>query len=281
MVLASLVQTSKAAVWRVISVTRRLVELPRYFAKRVLRDAPFGERVVAALMKRRLLSGRSPALSSPADVGRYFDQAIADLKADGRDRLVYFEAGVYAGATLAEWSRRCAEADMPTTLFGADSFAGLPDSAGDDEGSWFAGEFYCPIAVTEWNLERLGVEPGSARLIKGWFDETLTPELAAEVGSVDVVMLDADTYLSTVPVLEFIEPLLPDRAWLVFDDWYSGGNFDPQTGGTHGEGVERAFAEWTDRPDFRWKIEEIGDYDLEFQKGKRRPAGHVVRLVAI
>lgn len=29
-------------------------------------------------------------------------------------------------------------------------------------------------------------------------------------GSVDVAMLDADTYMSTVPVLEFLSPLLAD-----------------------------------------------------------------------
>ena len=261
-------------------IVRRIIDRISQRTKRYLRDAPYGEQLVAMVMKRRLRSGRAPGLSTPEEVGAYFDRAIADLTADGADHLRYFEAGVYAGGSLAEWFRRCEAAGVQTTMFGADSFAGLPDSTSEDEGSWFPGEFYCPIEVTEWNIRRLGVPDEDVTLIKGWFDETLTSELAAEIGSVEVAMLDADTYLSTVPVLEFLEPLLADRAWLIFDDWYSGGNLDVETGGTLGIGVERAFAEWQKGTASKWQVEEIGDYDFEYEKGRRRPAGRVLRLDA-
>ncbi|MCP4226640.1 MAG: hypothetical protein GY773_25150 [Actinomycetia bacterium] len=218
-------------------------------------------------------------LSSPAEIGPFYEKAIADLTGEGATRINYFEAGVYAGNSMAAWSSRCEAAGVETTMVGADSFAGLPDSATKDEGSWFAGEFYCPIEVTQWNLERLGVPAENVRLVKGWFDESLSSELAAEVGSVDVAMLDADTYLSTVPVLNFLGPLLADRAWLIFDDWYSGGNLGAD-GETLGEGVERAFKEWLAGPGQRWTIEAIGDYQVEHKKGSYRMAGHVLRLDA-
>lgn len=269
----------KSSVWRCIGVGRRAVELPRLFTKRFLMNAPFGELLVVALMKRRLRSGKSPKLSSPAEISPFYDRAIAEFKADGIDHINYFEAGVYAGSSLAEWSSRCDEAGVATKMYGADSFAGLPDSTADDDSSWLPGEFYCPIDVTRWNLDRLGVPRGSVRLIKGWFDDTLTPELAADVGSVEVAMLDADTYASTVPVLDFLTPLLGDRAWLIFDDWYSGGNLAVD-GETLGQGVEQAFAEWRQGAGQRWDVEVIGDYELEYKAQKRRLAGHVVCLQA-
>lgn len=230
------------------------------------------------MMKQRLRAGKSPALSGSDEIGEYFDSAIADLAEARPEPLRYFEAGVYAGNSMATWYHRCQAADITTAMFGADSFAGLPDSANDDEASWFAGQFYCPLEVTQWNLRRLGVPADEVRLIKGWFDETLTPSFADELGSVDVAMLDADTYMSTVPVLKFLGPLLADRAWLIFDDWYSGGNLDAETGKTLGIGVEQAFNEWHGNEGARWHAEPMGDYEFEMENGTRRLAGHVVRL---
>lgn len=263
---------------RGVAFGRRRVERVAQLIKRSLRDLPYGERLVVAVMKRRLREGRSSALSGSAEIGEYFDSAIIDLRNEGADPIGYFEAGVYAGNSLATWYNRCEAAGITTTMFGADSFAGLPESASDDEAAWFSGQFYCPLEVTEWNLRRLGVPLTDVRLIKGWFDESLVPSLAAEVGSVDVAMLDADTYASTAPVLKFLGPLLADRAWLIFDDWYSGGNFDESTGETRGIGVEQAFNEWHATEGSRWQVEPIGDYEFGAEGGKRRPAGHVMCL---
>lgn len=252
----------------------------RYHTKRYLRDAPLGELIVASVMKLRMRIGRSPGLSTSVEIAPYFDQAIADLTAKGTELLTYFEAGVYAGNSLALWSKRCEAAGVESTIFGADSFAGLPDSVVDDEGSWFPGAFYCPRRVTEWNLERQGVPMEDVRLIEGWFNQSLTPALATEIGTVHVAMIDADAYSSTVPVLQFLGPLLADRTWLIFDDWYSGGNLDAATGETLGTGVERAFEEWRTQDGFRWQVEPIGNYEFELGDGNRRLAGRVLRLDA-
>ncbi len=143
----------------------------RYHIKRFLRDTPLGDSIIAAVMKRGLRTGKSQGLSTPAELGRYLDQAIADLTADGGKQLTYFEAGVFAGDSLVVWSQRCDAAGVETSIYGADSFAGLPDSVAGDEGSWFPGSFYCPKAVTEWNLERKGLSKDRVRLIEGWFDQ--------------------------------------------------------------------------------------------------------------
>ncbi len=91
-------------------------------------------------------------------------------------------------------------------------------------------------------------------------------------------MLDADAYSSTVPVLAFLGPLLADRAWLIFDDWFSGGNLDPVTQGGLGTGVERAFDEWLAEQPCGWEVERSGTYSLSRGGQSPRPAGMVLRL---
>jgi O-methyltransferase len=54
-----------------------------------------------------------------------------------------------------------------------------------------------------------------------------------------IVWLDADLYSSTVPVLNFITPLVQDGTVLVFDDWFS-------FRGSPFKGVQKAFYEWVE-----------------------------------
>jgi Macrocin-O-methyltransferase (TylF) len=162
--------------------------------------------------------------------------------------------------------------------WGVDSFEGLPDAVADDEGAWVPGDFFCPRSVTEWNLRRQGVDLNEVELVEGWFDDVLTPELGERVGGVDIAMLDADAYSSTVPVLTFLGPLLADRAWLIFDDWFSGGNLDPVTQTGRGTGVERAFDEWLATQPCGWEVEQSATYSLSRNGQAAQKAGMVLRL---
>lgn len=234
---------------------------------------PLGARIDNALIKRALSSSHRQKYVPTDELSEIFTTAMADLEQSGVANPTYFEAGVFAGDSLATFAQACGDAGHDLRAFAADSFRGLPASVENDEGNWEQGQFRCPRVVTEWNLRRLGVDVDRVELIEGWFDETLTPELADRIGSVDIAMLDADSYSSTVPVLEFLAPLLADHAWLIFDDWYSGGNYDPTTGSSRGTGVERAFLEWRGRnPHF--VVSDRGDYELEW-RGNPRMAGKV------
>jgi hypothetical protein len=72
--------------------------------------------------------------------------------------------------------------------------------------------------------------------VAGYFQHTLTPALAARVGSVALAHLDADLYSSTTAALDFLTPLLDSGSLLLFDQF------------TGGEGSEqRAFLDWTCR----------------------------------
>lgn len=238
---------------------------------------PGGTHLHALRMRQALASGSLEPLVPVEALGAYYRRAIAEVRRDDDTEIRYFEAGVYCGQSMAVWFDACAAAGVDSLAFGADSFRGLPESVRHDEGSWYEAMFWCPRSVAEWNMERLGVPAARVELIEGYYDETLGPELAQRIGSVNVAMLDADAYSSTVPVLEFLGPILSSPSVLVFDDWYSGGNLDPATGESRGIGVERAFDEWL-RDNPTWSAVPTGDYHVTFGDGSPRPAGRVFRL---
>ncbi len=207
--------------------------------------APVSDRVWGTVLQWRMKQG-GWTLVPQDDLRRVYREAVRQL---GGEVQAYAEFGIYAGDSLGIMADVLAEAGSSAPMFGFDSFRGLPDSVTDDEGGWQPGAFYCPEWVTRWNLStNHGVGPDRITLIPGWFDESLTPGLAGELGieRISIAQLDADAYSSTVPVLDWLTPLLADRAVLIFDDWFAGGNTEEI-----GIGVQRAFEEWLERrPEF-------------------------------
>lgn len=59
------------------------------------------------------------------------------------------------------------------------------------------------------------------RLVRGFYKDSLTKALQNDlkVYPIRVVLIDADLYESTVPVLSFIEPMLQVGTLMLFDDW--------------------------------------------------------------
>lgn len=115
------------------------------------------------------------------------------------------------------WDRR----QRGKRIYACDSFEGLPE----EYERLPAGNFATPVP----RLRRV-------RIVKGFFDASLTPELAAEVGQVSLAHLDADLYSSTVCVLNWLAPLLAPGSLLLFDEFYGD---DPAEA--------RAFSEWLQR----------------------------------
>ncbi|MFV0258587.1 MAG: TylF/MycF/NovP-related O-methyltransferase [Acidimicrobiales bacterium] len=234
-----------------------------------------GEPVYDACVVRNIRRGTFDDLTTPSELRRVFNPIVKELVEAHGPRLTYFEAGVFAGQSHAVWHEVAAEHGVECRSHGADSFQGLPESVTGDEGGWIPGSFRCSQRVAEWNLRRMGAPMDRITLVKGWYDESLTPELGRQVGPVHVAMLDADAYSSTVPVLRFLGPLLTDPSYIVFDDWWDD-NGDPSLGVSLGRGVERAFNEWlADNP--AWTPTHTGDYDL-IGPDTRGIYGHVVRL---
>jgi O-methyltransferase len=154
----------------------------------------------------------------------------------------YMEFGCHSGRTMRlAWDAFHFLYDR--IYVGFDSFEGLPTMQPDDQMPiWKIGG----LATTEEDFRkcvlRHGIPPARLRTIKGWFEESLTPELARELlpTLAAVLYVDCDLYASTVPVLRFVRPFLQRGTVLVFDDWFC----------FHGDpnrGQRRAFREFHQR----------------------------------
>ena len=103
-------------------------------------------------------------------------------------------------------------------IFACDSFEGLSEKFENLE----VGTFACQPP----NIQ--GVE-----VVEGYFEESLTPELARRVGKVAFASLDADLYSSTTCALRWLTPLLHTGSLLLFDEFLAGQ-----------ESEKRAFHDW-------------------------------------
>lgn len=103
------------------------------------------------------------------------------------------------------WRARLWQPNMPRKrIYACDSFRGLAE----DYERLKAGTFATAVP------RLLGI-----RIVNGFFADTLTPALAAEVGQVSFAHLDADLYSSTVTALNWLTPLLRPGSVLLFDEF--------------------------------------------------------------
>jgi hypothetical protein len=132
-------------------------------------------------------------------------------------------------------------------FFGFDSFEGLPKANTIDvaqgQEEWIGeGGFSASLEEVTALMPKKGISEGRIKLIKGWFNETLTPETKRqlELKSAAIVYVDCDYYESAVPALEFVTDLLVDGSVLIFDDWFI-------FRGRSDRVEQRAFHEWQER----------------------------------
>ncbi|KAA5544131.1 class I SAM-dependent methyltransferase [Adhaeribacter rhizoryzae] len=172
----------------------------------------------------------------------------------------YLEFGVCHGTSLNCMSQVLQEQRLSTVrLFGFDSFEGMPAiSNQDDNGFWQPGQFRNELAATKCFLSHNGVDWNKTFLIKGWYSDTLTPELKQQhqIQKASLIMIDCDIYTSAKEALTFCKDLIKDIAIIFFDDWGSGNLASLNLG------EKRAFQEFLDEnPHF--KAEEFGSYQYQ------------------
>ncbi|MES2749644.1 MAG: TylF/MycF/NovP-related O-methyltransferase [Patescibacteria group bacterium] len=143
----------------------------------------------------------------------------------------YYEFGLYQGYTFGQ----AAKLSPDIHHFGFDSFEGMPEN---NEGGGFGFQrFKVTYEKVINNLLRTNAFTHKEHLIKGYFSDSLTPQLQAELMpfKAAVILIDCDIYDSTVTVLNFIKPLLQTGTIVIFDDWHSFGQ---------DEGEQRALREF-------------------------------------
>ncbi len=161
------------------------------------------------------------------------------------------EFGVYQGQStmairraLDKWSRAYPRGLAPRKrIFACDSFQGLPEKYEKLQ----EGAFACAVP------DLPGVD-----IVKGYFQDSLTPELAREVGAVSFAHLDADLYSSTTCALTWLTPLLHTGSLLLFDEFLG-----------EQESEKRALEDWSRK---------TGLQCLPVAEFLRPPSGHGDRL---
>ncbi|MEJ3652707.1 TylF/MycF/NovP-related O-methyltransferase [Actinomycetes bacterium KLBMP 9759] len=141
------------------------------------------------------------------------------------------EFGVFEGASTrvirdelyrsAIWS----PGQLRKRIFACDSFRGLPEA-------------YEHLAAGTFATKPPTLR--GVRIVQGYFEDSLTPQLAAEVGKVSLAHFDADLFSATQTALNWVTPLLTGGSLLLFDEF---GGEDPAE--------ERAFVEWGERTGIR------------------------------
>lgn len=152
---------------------------------------------------------------------------LAEARPKGGELGDYLEFGVYQGNTLIAMHQVLEKSPKAPRmrLFGFDSFEGLPPEAAQEGGVWSPGQYRCEREFTEARLAEAGVKQERVKLVQGFYADSLTPTLPAELGikRAGIVMIDCDLYSSTREALEFCRPLFGERTVILFDDWHSTG----------------------------------------------------------
>lgn len=135
--------------------------------------------------------------------------ALSHLAIHPRQGL-WLEFGVAGGKTLTAISAaaKALGSDGPGTVYGFDSFEGLPEQ-------WRVG-------FNAGKFSRGGVSPeisgDNVELVVGWFDDTVPRFLETHEGPIALAHIDCDLYSSALTVLCHIRPRLRPGAILVFDE---------------------------------------------------------------
>jgi len=112
---------------------------------------------------------------------------------------------------------------MQPRFFAFDSFEGLPESAsGDFHEGWAKGSYMCSQDQFTSNITSEGVDLRDVTMVKGFYDQSLTPDLKKRLNltRAAVVHVDCDLYDSTTTVLNWVTDLLVQGTIVVFDDWF-------------------------------------------------------------
>ena len=164
-----------------------------------------------------------------------------------------------------------------STYWGFDSFTGLPSEhvsvrrTQTSRDLWQPGAFNASRSYTPREIEEYIGEP-RARIVRGYFEETLTDALAKRMRMQPALLveMDSDLYVSTKLALEFLlrNGLVMRGTVIGYDDWGVGGD----------TGEQRAHRETRDR----WKLRfrrVTGEEGRTKARLERRNKYHVFEVV--
>ncbi|MFQ5615237.1 MAG: TylF/MycF/NovP-related O-methyltransferase [Anaerolineales bacterium] len=166
----------------------------------------------------------------------HLSRCIGFIAENGIDGDI-LEFGVSRGGSLLmieQLARRLLKPrGMDYRIFGFDSFEGLPEPKGIDKHvhgdatskstQFYAGEYAATEETVQRMLKENKADLSHVHLIKGWYDQVLTPALREklEIKRVSLINVDCDFYESTVAVLKWCAPWVRQGTVIIFDDWFT------------------------------------------------------------
>lgn len=150
------------------------------------------------------------------------------------------EFGVYNGRSITKIANHFHD----KTVFGFDSFQGLPETWDRDDGGFEKGVFSLS--------GKLPNVPSNVSLIKGWFSDTIPQFLNTHVNHGDHISLlhiDCDLYSSTKTILDHLKHLFVHGTIIVFDELLNYPGFEKHE--------LKAFYEFL-QENKQWKVNWIG-----------------------
>ncbi len=133
-----------------------------------------------------------------------FELLSASLHQVSLERGLYCEFGVYSGSTINFIASK-----MPDTVYGFDSFEGLPED-------WQPG-----VEKGTFRVAKLPRVRNNVKLVKGWFQDTLPPFALEHAGSCSFLHIDCDLYSSTKTVFENLGDRIGKGTVIVFDEFFN------------------------------------------------------------
>lgn len=156
----------------------------------------------------------------------------------------YLEFGVAKGMTFSYACKVMSPVFKDMRFIALDSFEGMPkpkniDNINGYSSTFFEGQYACSEEEFLHNVKQKTDILKRVITIKGWFNESLTEEMAKKysINKIAAAWIDCDLYESTVPVLNFITPRLSVGSVILFDDWHCFRNL-PELG------EQKACSEW-------------------------------------
>lgn len=149
-----------------------------------------------------------------------------DIKGD------YLEFGCYRGITFGLAHKHKHLAGLNMHLYAFDSFQGMPKPKGSDTKSPFH-ESDQAVSIKQFTekLRAEGISEAEYSIIPGFYDQSLKENPPEKIGlsAAALVYVDCVYYESTVPVLDYVLPLLQTGSVIAFDDFYCFSG-DPERG---------------------------------------------------
>ncbi len=158
----------------------------------------------------------------------------------------YHEFGVFQGRSFLKNALNLMRLLPPEEaakikFWAYDSFEGLPETKDKYAPAHFKkGAYAAAEELFLHNVTAAGVPRERIETVKGFYDKTLTPELAKNIfekRKIAMTYIDCDIYESAKPIFEFITEGLQVGSVIVIDDWVR-----HHTHPNHG--MQRAYFEW-------------------------------------